>query len=214
MTSDFSFTCLDVAPQPYAAGPTLNIRVRLSDSRSRPVHAVALRCQIRIEPRRRAYSDTEVDLLAGVFGDRSRWGETLTALQLATVSVLVGGFTGSTEVDLPVSCSYDMEVASGSYLHALSEGGVPLLLLFSGTVFGKGERGFWVEQIPWHAEATYQMPVTVWRELMDSYFPNAGWIRLRRDVLDDLQRYRSAHAIPTFDEALAALVPREEPAGP
>jgi hypothetical protein len=34
-------------------------------------------------------------------------------LQLATVPVLVPGFTGGTEVDLPVPCSYDREVAAG-----------------------------------------------------------------------------------------------------
>ncbi|MGA8118156.1 MAG: DUF6084 family protein [Actinocatenispora sp.] len=207
---DLRFTCLDAAPQRYGASPTLLFRLRVSGAEADQVHAIALRCQIRIEPRRRTYSDAEAGLLAGVFGDRSRWGDTLTPLQLATVSVLVPGFTGSTEVEVPVPCSYDLEVAAGSYLHALSDGGIPMLLLFSGTVFGKGEQGFWIEQIPWHAEATHLMPVTVWHELMDTYFPNSGWIRLSRDVLDDLQRYKAAHAIPSWDELVAGLVPRGE----
>ena len=62
---------------------------------------------------------------------------------------------------------------------------VPLTLLFSGTVFGKGDTGFWVEQVPWHAEATYRLPPSVWRDVMDQYFPDSGWLRLRRETLDD-----------------------------
>ena len=40
-----------------------------------------------------------------------------------------------------------------------------MVLLFSGTVFGKGDKGFWVHPIPWHQQASYRMPVSVWREL-------------------------------------------------
>ena len=53
---------------------------------------------------------------------------------------MVPSFTGSIEVDVPVPCTYDLEIAATSYFHALDEGDIPLVLLFSGTVFTKGEQ--------------------------------------------------------------------------
>jgi hypothetical protein len=204
--AELSFDCLDVTPQPFAAAPTLTFRLRITDAAATPIHALALRCQIRIEPQRRHYAGDECELLADLFGDPSRWGQTLKPMQLSTVPVMVPGFTGTCEVDVPVPCSYDLEVAAGKYFHALRDGVVPLTLLFSGTVFGKGAQGFWVEQVPWHAEATCRMPVTVWRELMDRYFPDSAWLRLHRDTVDALLRYQTRHAIPTWDAALEKLL--------
>ena len=65
---------------------------------------------------------------------------------------MVQGFTGDTEVALPLECTYDFEVTASKYLHALREGTVPLQFLFSGTVFAQGERGFAVQQVPWDRE--------------------------------------------------------------
>ncbi len=189
------------------------LRLRITEPDGASVHAVALRCQIRIEPQRRSYSETEAELLVNLFGARSRWADTLKPMQLSTVSVLVPSFTGSTEVDVPVACSYDLEVATGSYFHALTGSDVPLLLLFSGTVFGKGSRGFWVEQVPWHAEAACALPVAVWRAAMNVHFPDSGWIRLRRDTIDELLRYKSAHAIATWDDTVGALMSGERKVG-
>ena len=51
-----------------------------------------------------------------------------------------------TEIDLQVPCTYDLEVASARYLQGLDDGTIPLLLLFSGTVFvANGAGGFSVE---------------------------------------------------------------------
>ena len=74
------------------------------------------------------------------------------------------------------------------YLHAVGEGAIPLVLLFSGTVFTKGGNGFGVEQVPWDCEAHYRLPVAVWQQMIASYYPNTGWIRLDRDVLDGAGR--------------------------
>jgi len=203
---DLSFDCLEVRPLRFAAAPTLTFRLRVADASKTPIHAIALRVQIRIEPQRRRYDERESELLSSLFGEPSRWGETLRPFQFATESVMVPGFTGSCEVELPVPCTYDLEVAAGKYFHALADGVVPLTLLFSGTVFAKGGQGFWVEQVPWHAEAGYRMPVTVWRELMDRYFPSSAWIRLHRETVDALLRYKGRHAIPTWDAAMEKLL--------
>ena len=207
--SELVFDCVGAVAERYAAVPTLTLKLRLSETTGAQVHAIALRSQIRILPQRRRYSPAESERLLELFGEPARWGETLKPLQFANLAVMVPGFSGSLEFDLPVPCTYDFEVVSAKYFHALDEGQIPLLLLFSGTVFTKGERGFAVEQVPWHKEASYAMPVQVWREVMDLYFPNSGWIRLRRDTLDALQRYRTDQALATWDEAFERLLKPE-----
>ena len=206
--TDLVSDCIDAQPDRYAAVPTLQLKLRISETTGVQVHAIALRCQIRIEPQRRRYSAQEANGLLELFGEPPRWGDTLKPMQFATVSLMVPGFTGSIELDLPVPCTYDFEVAAAKYLHALYDGEVPLLLLFSGTVFAKGGDGMTVEQVPWHKEASYRMPVKVWRELMDLYFPGSAWIRLRRDTLDELQRFKARAALPTWDQALEVLLER------
>jgi hypothetical protein len=122
------------------------------------------------------------------------------------VSTVLAGFTGSTEVDLPIECTYDFDVAAAKYLHSLADGDIPLRLLFSGTVFTRGTSGFAAEPVPWDREAAYRLPVAVWRGVMDLYFPDSGWVRVRRDVLDRLRRFRAERALPTWDQAIEQLL--------
>ena len=205
--TELVFDCLSVAPERYAASPTLSFKLRITETAGAEVYAIALRCQIRIEPHKRHYSADEEPLLLDLFGERHRWGETLKPIQFANVSVVVPGFEGSTEVDLQVACSYDLDVACSKYFDSLRGGEVPFILLFSGTVFTRGQhQGFAVEQVPWHKEALVRMPVATWKELMDLHFPNSGWIRLQREVLDELRRYRSEHGLPTWEQTFEHLL--------
>ncbi|MGW1894535.1 DUF6084 family protein [Streptomyces sp. NPDC002004] len=206
--TELDFTCTGVRADAYAAGPTLVFRLRITASDRAQVHALALRCQIRIEPARRAYDDTEAGGLADLFGERSRWGSTLQPVQFAQVSHMVPSFTGETETDLVVPCTYDMDVAATRYLHALEGGEVPLLLLFSGTAFA-GAGGFRVHPVPWDRETSFRMPVKVWQEMIDQHFPGCGWIRLPRDTMDALLAFRSRHALPSWEATVRALLGTE-----
>ena len=123
------------------------------------MHALALRTQIRIEPLRRRYDDTEADAMRDLFGERPRWGTTLKPLQLGFVNQMVPTFTGQTDVEVALPCSYDFDVAANKYLYALADGEIPLLLLFSGTVFTAEGNGFSVSLVPWDREARYRLPV-------------------------------------------------------
>jgi hypothetical protein len=203
--TDFAFACTGVRADPYAAGPTLVFRLRITASDHARVHALALRCQIRIEPVRRGYGDAEAARLTDLFGERSRWGSTLNPVQFAQVAVMVPGFTGEVETDLVVPCTYDMDIASTRYFHALEEGEVPLLMLFSGTAF-TGAGGFRVEPVPWDKEAAFRMPVKTWREMVDQHFPGSGWIRLPRDTMDALLAHRSQRALPSWEATVEALL--------
>ena len=44
-------------------------------------------------------------------------------------------------------------------------------------------------------EAEYRLPVAVWRETMDSYFPGSAWLRLRPRRLRPAVAYRARHAL-------------------
>ncbi|MEU8690018.1 DUF6084 family protein [Streptomyces sp. NPDC048665] len=210
--TDLEFSCTGVRPEAYGTGPTLLFGLRIEESDHQPVHAVALRCQIRIEPGHRTYEPEEVDMLADLFGEPGRWSTTLKPLQFAHVSLTVPAFTGVTEVDMPVPCTYDTEVASASYFRALTKGEIPLLLLYSGTVF-TGRQGFRAEPIPWHKESTFRMPVQVWRDMIEAYFPGTGWIRVRNDCLEELRRYRSRHALPSWEQVFTELLTAAEAHG-
>jgi hypothetical protein len=181
-------------------------RLRVAEKTGVRMHAMMLRCQIRIEPQRRRYDAAEAEQLLELFGETPQWGDSLKPMQFASIGLMVPSFTGHIEVDLPVPCTYDFEVATAKYFHSLTEGEIPLLLLFSGTVFLKTEAGFQIEQVPWHLEDRHRMPVTVWRELMDGFFPNSGWIRVRRDTLDALQRYKGRRVFSSWEDAFAALL--------
>lgn len=203
--TELAFSCTGVRADAYAAVPTLVFRLRITAAPGVRVHALALRCQLRIEPARRPYGEAEGEKLADLFGERSRWGETLNPIQFAQVSLMVPGFEGETETDLVVPCSYDLEVAAGRYLRALASGEVPLLLLFSGTAFA-GPGGFQVSPVPWDKEAVVRMPVRVWQEAIEQHFPGCGWLRLPGDLIDELLAYRSRRALPSWEATVRELL--------
>lgn len=203
-----TFAVLEIAPQPYSAAPILSARVGIASLADEPVHAIALRAQVRIQPSRRRYSDEEGAGLTDLFGARERWRDTQRSFLWMHCATMVPGFSGGAEVDMPMPCTYDFEVTGSKYLHALRDGSVPLLFLFSGTVFIKGSGGFAIQQIPWDREDTFDMPVAVWQELMSAHFPNTGWVRLHRDTLDELAAYKSGHGLLGFDDAVTRLLAR------
>jgi hypothetical protein len=205
MTS-LHFEVVGARPEPHAAVPTIMLRLRVAEADGGTVHALALRSQIRIEPQKRRYRPDEEARLYEIFGETPHWGDSLRPFLWTHVSTTIAGFNGSTEFDLPVECTYDFEVTGAKYLHALSDGEIPLVLLFSGTVFTRGESGFAAEPIPWNLESTFPLPVAVWRGVMDLYFPNSGWLRISRDTLDRLQSFKAQRALPTWDQALERLL--------
>jgi hypothetical protein len=204
------FDCVGARAEPYAAAPTLAFGLRIAETTGTPVHAVALRCQLRLEPQQRRYTPAEQERLRDLFGDPSRWADTVKPIQFTTVTAMVPGFTGALELDLPVPCTYDLEIAATRYFHALDKAEIPMLMLFSGTIFGRSaDGGLAVEPVPWSAECRYRLPVAVWREMVDRYFPGCGWLRLRRETLSALAAFKSREALPTWEATIDALLVRQ-----
>jgi uncharacterized protein DUF6084 len=204
--AELVFDCTGVTAQQYSAAPALDIALRISEITGAKIDAIALRCQVRVEPARRTYNADEAARLYDLFGDAPRWPDTLKPLQVAMLSAMVPGFTGAADAHVPMPCDCDLDVAFAKYFHALDDGDIPLLLLFSGSVFTDDGHRLSVRQVPWSKECTYRLPVRVWREAIDRHFPGGGWIRVRRETLDALQRYKSAHALTTWDATVEALI--------
>jgi hypothetical protein len=208
--TELRFTVADVFAERYAAAPQLTARLRIDESTGETIHAIALRCQVRIEPQRRKYSPDEESELLDMFGTRDRWFDTLKPFMWMQCNAMVQGFTAITEVDLVMPCTYDFEVTWSKYLHALRNDTIPVVFLFSGTVFTRGTNGFGVEQVPWDCESRYEIPVAVWREMIDHYFPNTGWLRLSRESIESLAHYKSVRGLTTWEETIGSLLAKAQ----
>ena len=191
----------------YAAVPTLQFRLGIESRGGEPIRSILLDVQIQIAARRRAYDDAAEERLVELFGTADRWGDTLRTLLWTRETVVVPPFTDTTAVDLPVTCTYDLEVAASKYLDALEDGTVPLEFLFSGSVFfANRQGGLHTTRIPWSQEAEFAMPVEAWRKTMDRHFPRSAWLRVDKDAFDRLNAYRVRNSLRTWDEAFDSLL--------
>lgn len=188
----------------HAAVPTLRFRLRISAGE--PVQALALQAQVQIIATGREYDPASQQRLVELFGLPQQWGSTLRALPWTRASISVPAFTGETTVDLPVPCTYDFDVTATKYLHSLPDGDVPLELQFRGTLFYPSDGRLRAAQVPWDTEASYRMPVSVWRDLMDAYFPECAWLRLGRETFDRLHAYKARNTLASWEEAVDALL--------
>ncbi len=211
-TPDLSFAVGGVDVVRHAVVPTIRFRLRIERPGGGVIDSIALQTQLRLAAERRRYEPEERERLAGLFGRPEQWSRSLKSLHWANAATVVPGFEGSTEVDLPVTLTYDFEVAAAQYLNALEGGEVPVDLLFSGTVFYRDpDDRLQAAMISWDKEVRARLPVAVWRRAMDEHFPDSGWLRLRCRELDRLQAYRARHALPTWEHVIASLLERAEP---
>jgi hypothetical protein len=201
---------------PYAASPTLAFKLRVNqlaeeDQALASIHSVILRCQVRLEPARRRYAPAEQEGLNELFGEPHRWGQTVRSMLWCNVAVSVPTFTEQISIDLPIACTWDFNVAATKYFNALASGDVPLSFLFSGTIFYAGEDdSLQVAQISWEKEASFRLPVPVWRQMMEYYYPNIAWLGLRQDVFARLQRFKSKSALASIEQAIESLLDKAD----
>jgi hypothetical protein len=195
----------------YAAVPSLLFKLRVENLEEESIRSVSLNTQVRIAATQRHYDTAEQERLLEVFGEPHRWGNTLRSLLWTHTTLQVPSFSGSTVVDMPVPCTYDLDVVAAKYFYALEDGEVPLEFLFSGTVFYAGEDGrLQIARISWEREAECRMPVRLWKEMMERYFPNSAWIRLHKDAFDQLYDYKVRMGLPTWEAAVEALLRASE----
>ncbi len=201
------FAVLSARPVRYAAAPMLSLDLQVSEPSGRQVYMIALTIQLMIEPARRAYDDGTRAKLLELFGEPERWAVTTRSLVWSKLDVLVPAFTGQTTVAVPVNCSYDLELAAAKYLHSLPDGMAPLALHFNGTIYYRDDAGgLQMVLVPWNKSIDFRMPVSVWRETVEHYYPNTGWAALGADTLQALQRAKLDRGLATLDATVSALL--------
>jgi len=204
---ELAFAVVDASRLEYAAVPTLRFALRVESVSGEPIRSLLLDTQIQIAARRRRYDAAARERLFELFGPPADWGTTLRTLLWTRLTTVVPPFTGATVVDLPVPCSYDLEVVASRYFDALEDGEVPLEFLFSGSVFYAGEDGrLQTARLSWEQEAAYRLPVAVWKETLERYFRGTAWVRVPKASFDRLAAYKARHALPTWGDALDALL--------
>jgi hypothetical protein len=189
---------------PYAVMPMLAFRMMVENQpESERIHGLALRVQIQIDAPWRTYGSSERETLAELFGTPERWSQTLRSVLWTHVTDMVPAFTGSIPVNLQVPCSFDFNVAATKYFHGVTEGEIPLLFLFSGSIFyARPDGALQVAPIPLHTEARFSLPVGTWRRLMEAYYPQSNWLSINRDVFERLYAFKRQHDLPTWDSAI------------
>lgn len=198
----------------HSAAPTIRFDLEVESLSGHEVRSVLLNVQIQIAARRRSYEPRAQERLIELFGTPERWGSTLSTLPWLRTTVVVPAFSGSAQVELDVPCTYDLEVKASRYLNALDGGTVPLELLFNGSVFYAGEGGaLQTAMIGWDKEAVFDMPVEVWRDMMNQHFPGSAWLRIGRDTYERLNDHRSRHQHASWEETFHSLLDERE-AGP
>jgi Family of unknown function (DUF6084) len=208
VTPILNFAIEAAAALPFAAVPTIAFRLSVQcPDASQRIQSVALRCQIQIEAQRRTYKAEERAGLRDLFGEPDRWSQTLRPLLWSHASITVPEFEGAVKVELPVACTFDFNVAAAKYFHAVEEGDIPLVFQFSGTVFyAAQDAAMQIGQIGWDRESQFRLSARVWQEMMDLYYPNSAWLRLRRDVFDRLHAFKQQQGLATWEEALEHLL--------
>jgi Family of unknown function (DUF6084) len=210
---DLSFAILGGDTILQSATPHIALDLQISNRlETEAIDSVLLRCQIHIETPRRRYSAEEQDLLQDLFGEPERWGETLRPMLWTNVCTIVPAFTGRTALKIAIPCTFDMNVSSAKYFYALEGGDIPIALFFSGTIFYQAGDRLQVAPISWNSEARFKLPARIWKQSMDLHYPQAGWLCLRRDVLDRLYRFKQREGLGTFEEAIERMLSPAEQA--
>ncbi len=201
------FSILGVEAVRHGAAPMMRFTAHMAETSGNEVYTVALKAQLMLEPAKRSYDDATRAKLVDLFGEPERWSATTHAFLLADIDVLVPPFTGATSFTLTLPCNYDLEVAATKYVYSLPDGEVPLAFNFTGTIFYRGDAGrMQIVQVPWECTAKFDLPVPVWREMIEHHYPGGGWVRLSSSTLEHLTQRKADRGSPTYDAAVQDLL--------
>ena len=207
---DLDFKVTGVEAANYGINPLLHFKLEITNTpETETIQSVMLQAQIQLQSTQRAYTSTEKEKLGELFGTPERWGQTLRARLWTHASANIRQFSGKTEAVLSVPCTFDLNVSATKYFYALESGEVPLLFLFSGTIFYQGADGrLQIQQVSWNKECAYRMPIAVWQAMMDEHYPNTAWLSLDRDLFERLYAFRRQEGLADWEQTIARLLPQ------
>ena len=204
---DLDFAVEDVLVARNSAIPTLLFRLRVNNSEpDTAVENVMLQVQLRIEATHRNYTARERERLIDLFGSAEDWDRALRNVMWTNASVLVPAFYEICTVELAVPCSYDFDLAATKFFYAVETGDVPLLLLFSGTMFFRNDNGeLQIGQVAHHKQALYRLPVPVWQRMMEECHHDSVWLRIDRELFEEIYRFKRERRLGSLNDALQRL---------
>ena len=207
---DLNFKVSGVGASQRGLTPLLYFKTEIVNrAPAEAIQSIMLHAQIQVQSAQRAYTATEKEKLRDLFGKPEDWGHTLRNKLLAHANCIVPGFADRTEAVLVVPCTFDLNVAAAKYFYALEDGEVPLLFLFSGTMFYSDPEGrLQIQQISWEKEASWRMPISAWRDMMDRHYPNTAFMWLDRGVFDRLYEFKRQQGFATWEQAMERLLAR------
>ena len=198
---------LSVEPVARVMAPTLRFRLRITEPSQRPVFMIALSAVITVEPSKRSYDEATRSKLVELFGEPERWATTTVNFRWTAFDTVVPAFTETTEIDVAIPCTYDLEVAAAKYFHGLADGQAPVRFHFSGRVYyDAGDGRLQYVQVPWDCSVRFAMPVEAWKKAIAEAYPYRGWIPLDTATIERLQRLKVDRGLPTFDAAVEHLL--------
>jgi hypothetical protein len=208
---ELGFAVTPARAEEFAAVPTLRFELDVARLGGPALCAASLTVDIRIDVARRAYPPGARAALAEVFGLPSQWTRTMTPLAWTQITVQVPAVEDRARLPLTVGCATDAELAITRYLRAVGNEPVPLLLLFSGTLFyrPKPDAGsLLTARVPWSAECDGTLPAGLWHSLVQRYYGDAPWLRLSRQTYERLDAHRLRQVLPDTEAAVADLIDR------
>jgi hypothetical protein len=195
----------------HAAAPTVIFSVRVREPSGREIYTIALSARVLVDPAGRGYDDDAREALFDLFGPAETMVGALQSLVWAQAGVLTPSFRGEVTIDVPMPCTYDLEVSSAKYFASLPGGVAPLDFHFNGTIFYSGENDrLQIVHVPWACVARFRMPVAVWRQAVAARFAETGWIRLHEETLTRLRRRQAERAAPSLDVLVSGLLEETE----
>jgi hypothetical protein len=204
---ELTFEVLGAAHEPFAAQPTLRFELSVFEPTDRPIYAISLTAQINFDPARRQYDAATKEDLYELFGAPERWPSTTRSFLWTHANTIVHSFTGAITFGLEVPCTADLEQVAARYVSALPDGEVPLTMHFTGRVMYQGpQRQVQVVHLPWHTQASYKMPVSVWQKMIKHHHGDSGFVTLHNDTLAELKKYKRAHGLHNFDSVVLDLL--------
>src|SRR5690349_11395633 len=104
---DLNFSIEGAEAIRFAVSPHIGFNLRINNTTAQPIHSVILKTQVQIDVARRHYTPEEQAALADLFGEASRWGETLRSVLWANTTTIVSSFQHEVRTTLQVPCTFD-----------------------------------------------------------------------------------------------------------
>ena len=205
--ADLTFDCIGAQAERYAVMPTITLSAadqrdqRAADRRDRAALPDPDRAVTAALHGRRGRAAARPLRRHGALGRHAE-----AACSSRTSSTMVTSFTGSTEVDSRSTSATTWRSATTGTSPSLESGEIPLLLLFSGTVFSIVDGRLQVQQVPWQQGSGLPAPG---ERLAGSDRRALPEQRVDHDEQADARRaaaLQDPRALPTWDATVTALL--------